>query len=690
MYKWRKIILAASLLFALALCVWGASFLVAEWGKAETQISGAKGANPEDALSAKPKDSVFIVARVDDLGGMLKHIFSPANVEMFMSFADMKFMVDLASQIPAQSAVFATGMTSDLTPFLQMSAAMPERFQPKLDLVAQGKATPEDVMTLLLGEGELLLSERLDNPTVENGPKGPYYALIHGGPVLAARDNLLVIASSPDDLNASLAALEKAENRLAFKRRFKSPNYWLMHMDMPTIASFLKEEMAEELMGEINFDAASSFFQFLKLFRAPLEMELAFDVKPKNLLISGGVNLFEAVADMSRWRKRRPTPGAGLFLAGGGQLLMGLSNASSFKANDWKVHPEFAAGWNRLMGQLSEMGITEKDIEDLLTGNISIVWGSDATILGQKAKGGYVAVSGQNGAAGKILNAVVKDFARATALLSFLPMKAKGWESLFMVSFPLLQAPLFPLLTGVMGDTFFLGVVDSAALNKKPRLPREAAKLFKEKLFTAGFFDGTTAWAYAKKELSSFARNRRNESVEANLKNILDADLSVKSVKLWAPTLETSFTELTFVDVPQEKRLLPKLVNLAAFMSRPSASEDEASIIISSLRNLKAASMMFYADSMDEVADGKADALINAEGSVKLLLPYVDNPEAYSKYIFKCANLEGNYRWLVGDDLSDRSPSVKERLQERTGTLGLIDENGNTYSGGDLVFMIAR
>jgi hypothetical protein len=269
-------------------------------------------------------------------------------------------------------------------------------------------------------------------------------------------------------------------------------------------------------------------------------------------------------------------------------------------------------------------------------------------------------------------------------------MKAKGWDSLFMVSFPILQAPLFPLLTGVAGDTFFLGVVDSAALNKKPKLPREAAKLFKEKLFTAGFFDATTAWAYAKKELSSLARNRRNESVEANLKNILDADLSVKSVKLWAPTLETSFTELTFVDVPQEKRLLPMLVKLVGSSSSHSTAGAEAADIVYNIRNLKAASMMFYADSMDEVADGKADALINAEGSVKLLLRYVDNPEAYSKYIFMGANLEGHYRWLVGDDLSDRSPSVKERLRRRAGTTGLIDENGNTYSGGNRVFMIAR
>jgi hypothetical protein len=129
---------------------------------------------------------------------------------------------------------------------------------------------------------------------------------------------------------------------------------------------------------------------------------------------------------------------------------------------------------------------------------------------------------------------------------------------------------------------------------------------------------------------------------------------------------------------------------LAASANARPTSGSKASSIISELRNLKAATMMFYADNMDDVEAGKFDDLINSENSVEELLgKYLDN-EADEEYLFITAQLDGKKRWLVGCDLSDKSPDLKGRLQGRAGQVGLIDEEGNPYSGGDLVFMIAR
>jgi hypothetical protein len=540
--------------------------------------AGAWAANPEDAFSARPEASLYFALRLEDLGGMLKKIFSPANMEMLASLVDpedaqgIRIAANLASQLPAKSVAFIAGMAGKADqelPFLQIAASMPEEVRAKLDLVAQGKATPEDLITLLLGDAGLLFAGEL-NPVVREGSKGLYYLLDEldaGSPVLAARENLLLIALSSADLEASLAATEKAENRLAFKRRFESPNYWLMHLDVPALASFAEDDLKKE------FD-----LKLLKsYFKAPLDFEVAFDAKPGSFLVSSEVNALEALTDASRWEKIKPIPGAGLFLAGGGKLFLGLSSVYAFKASDWNVYPEIAATWGKFLKELEKRGLAEKDVEDLLTGAISLVFGSDATILGNRAPGGYIALSGQEGAASKILNAILEDEAFSQAV-PLSPLTVDGWSSLFMVDPALVPVSL---LLGVSKDTLFLGVVDPKGLDKKPEFPSEAADLFENDLCVSGFFDIAATWEFWRKEASDstspLGALLAQDPAELDIiKNLLESELAVSSFKLWAPTLETSFAELKIVDVPREKRLLPKLLKaVEAWESKEEDREEE-------------------------------------------------------------------------------------------------------------------
>lgn len=107
-------------------------------------------------------------------------------------------------------------------------------------------------------------------------------------------------------------------------------------------------------------------------------------------------------------------------------------------------------------------------------------------------------------------------------------------------------------------------------------------------------------------------------------------------------------------------------------MEASKPDETEASNIISQLRNLKAASMMFYSDSMDVINSGDANSAINAAGSAKTLLGrYLDNPKKLSDlYLFRTTTYSDlSRKWFVGYNLSQAD--VKEELAGKAKSRGL-------------------
>ena len=121
------------------------------------------------------------------------------------------------------------------------------------------------------------------------------------------------------------------------------------------------------------------------------------------------------------------------------------------------------------------------------------------------------------------------------------------------------------------------------------------------------------------------------------------------------------------------------------------ADERDASNIISELRNMKAASMMFYADNMDK-GNAALTQLINTRGSAKTLLaPYMNNSEKFnSDYLFTAAEVDGKTKWFVGFYVEQKSEGVKKILQERSSAAALLNETMKPYSGGKYVLMIVR
>ena len=669
-----KLIFTVLLVFCVTLtCISDAAF---------SSVSSAL--NPQYALSTRPDESFYVSARLDDLSGILQEVFSQTNVDLaasLMSRGDaenFRIAATFASQIPAKSIAFVLGFEKATeVPFFQLAISMPDSARPELDRVARGEATMVDIVTLLMGKAGLVFASVFTDTDVEWGPKGAYYTLGPAEtPVLAAREGLLLISLSPGDLEASIGAIENETNRLALKRRFDTPDYCFTHIDVPTLSTIILD------------DDDFAYKVFLSSFKAPLNMEVAFDSRPEKFTVSSWVNIAESLIEIKDGFTK-PAVGANLFLAGEGKLFSAFAFPTSFKASDLRVYPDLYRGWISFIRELATKGITEKNVEDLLTGTFSFVLGNESSIMGRRAPGGYIALSGQNGAARKILARITGDTEIMRALpFTLTPLKADKWDLLFEADPSM--SPV-PVILGVSGETLLLGLVDPDGLDMKPELPLEAERLFKEPLIAGGFIDAAAIWKWFRMEISdeysplatAMDLARLDELKAYVLKNLLNSELSIPFIKIWIPEFETGFTEFTIADVPPEKRILPKLLTITGLASASATDSAEAATIISKLRSMKAASLMFFADHMDEIADGKMTLEINH------LLVYMDTEHIDNAYI---TAVEGEY-WWVGYDLktAGKSQGVRERLKSRA-QVGLFGEKSQNapYSGEDIVWMMAK
>ena len=280
-------------------------------------VPAAWGAVPQDALSAKPAGAIYSVFQVDDLGNLVRSILSSDNIDLFAPLLGkeevegLRMAAAIVSKMPVKSTALLVGTDENLTPFLQLALSLPTELKPQLDLVASGKAKPEDIVSLALGDGAVAFGPLL-NVELQNGAQGPYF-LLNGQAALAARDGLLLVGLSPADLEASLKALADPKERLSVKRRHEARNFSLMHLDFPTLIKMAKEQKAKEKadgeggkkIDEVDLDALKAYF------KAPLEIEYGIDREPGSLLFSMGVNIEEALnsAYLERFAKMEPVPG---------------------------------------------------------------------------------------------------------------------------------------------------------------------------------------------------------------------------------------------------------------------------------------------------------------------------------------------------------------------------------------------
>ena len=116
-------------------------------------------------------------------------------------------------------------------------------------------------------------------------------------------------------------------------------------------------------------------------------------------------------------------------------------------------------------------------------------------------------------------------------------------------------------------------------------------------------------------------------------------------------------------------------------------SSARALSIVNDLRVMKQAVFLMYLDSMDQF--DKAESPLNFKDLKpdQVLARYVDNPGKYEGGRYGFA--EPNGKWYVFYNVGNDA-AVKTSLSGRAKTDGLLDNSGKTYTGGDIVYMLAR
>jgi hypothetical protein len=412
-----------------------------------------------------------MMASLENPTGIIKSVLSPANIEALSTLGSpISEMLGLAAGItqnlPLKSTAFIGGVAENGL-FLQIAAAMPPEMDETLNRVAANTATSEDIGTLLLGSEGSGFAESLTISS-ETNDNGSFY-LVEDMFYITAKDGLILVALSAEELFASVAAAENGKNRLELNRKFESPDFMKFNMDVPFATSAAG---IEENEGGLTSQ-----------FKAPLQIEAGFELKPDSFGVSLWGNITEALAETEYWKNLSPTVGSNLFAVGGGSPFLELASPVRLDAKTLKGWPEALGFWQMLVSTLAPAGITETDLENLATGTLSIAAGNDAAVMGKIFPGFYVALTGKEGAAGEILKKFT-DNEETKSLVPLTALETEGWESLFAVMQDDLPASV---LLGAKENTLLFGLADPQSLNNNPSLSDQAKAVFGGNAHAAGF-----------------------------------------------------------------------------------------------------------------------------------------------------------------------------------------------------------
>ena len=141
-------------------------------------------------------------------------------------------------------------------------------------------------------------------------------------------------------------------------------------------------------------------------------------------------------------------------------------------------------------------------------------------------------------------------------------------------------------------------------------------------------------------------------------------------------------------ELREDLQLVLSFIGLWAIDGEDSSYSAEADDVVSDLRMMKTASLMFFIDNMDE-----AQNLPRNVNLMERLRQYMDNPDDFDSglHFLKIVDDE----WWVGYDLekAGKNDDVRERLSEMAETIGLYGDtnlSAANYANQGMIWMIAR
>ena len=523
-------------------------------------VPSAKAALPENALIVRPDDSVYFVLKLDDTSAFLKWLASDENINLFMPLilksedssdiiGGIEFFRAFATKTPIKSAAIIVGAYdpgAKKPPFFQMAFTVDSSMAGTVKKVADGTAEDADFAKLVLGNDNPLTAIAQTMIKAEKLRNGGYR--IDNEVFLKVQDDMLVLALTADELEASLGALNDGKAGLFSKvaRNFTEKDFALAHVDYNTL---------NKLDTDNDLDDADKLIT--ELFDKPLNFELAFESRPDKFILSFGINLVEALKKKYADKvdsSVKSVKGSYITLGGTKNPLAALGGVLNLSA--LKDSKETKSAWNELARQMRvRFGISEDEISSFFRGPFSFTVNDSVTYEGFKMPAFYILQTGMKDSASKI-------FAR----LSKSPHFQKIQEGILQLDSSL--SPISCLIQD-KGETLGINFAELSSLSGKPSVKPALQSLLDAEGISAIWIDfdeirswimddenGVMAMALPMAKIMGYG-----EIAEA-VRDVLTAEFSVPSFSLRAESIETFRFEFANAKINSENGILARLVKI--------------------------------------------------------------------------------------------------------------------------------
>ena len=529
-------------------------------------------AQPEDALSSRHDDSVYMVLRVEDTPRLMKWVLSREHFDLFGPMilgrnADIQlalgyeFVSRLLEVMPIRSAAMITGTTRAgakqkmPAPFFQAAFTVSPEFEGLLDKIADGIASASDIADLLVGDKtasvftQTMLKVERDKDNILRVNNDIY---------MSAKDGVVLVGSSVNEIRLAVRALKEPDTRLLakFSRRFTEKDFALLHIDYDTMAEFDTDKELEEL-------------NLRKYLEKPFEVEFAFHRVPDKFTMSVGMNMMSALkkkyADVLRKQAEsmKKTAGGFIDLEGTGNStspLAALGTQLDFavlKENDvWK--PVIS----RLLRNLRvRFGISEEETASILTGPFSAVVNGTVPFESFKLPAVYMSMTGTKGAAAKVYEKLIKS-----------PHFSKVQDGVLQ-----LDTSISPVacLAVDRGEKLGVDFAEVSSLAEKPTLKPALAALMEREAIASMWadFEGIQSWLNDSENgvfttLAPIAAIMGYSRQVKALRDVLAAEFSLPSVAIWGDSPEVIHAEFAVKEIDYKKGLIATIINVYRELNR--------------------------------------------------------------------------------------------------------------------------
>ena len=533
---------------------------------------------PEDALTSRPDDSMYMVLKLQDASKFLQWVFSKENVEIFAPvfmkgqskieiIAAAEFASALTAMLPIRSAAVVGGTTKNDAKhkdyFFQAALTFSPEVSTTVKRIEAGLARPSDVAKLLIGDSA---AANFAETMIKLDKEKDNIYRVNNDIFMTAVDGTVLLGSSVNEIRKAVKSINDKDTRFFTKkaRKFTAEDFALIHADVDTAA-----ELDDSLKsGDVNMK---------EYFAKPLEMEYAFTRSADKFLMSTWFNFMEALT--KKYADKLSAQSKNWKIVKGGHIDLDIGGTAS---------PLLAVGTYIDFDSLNESSeeiarfleavtrnmrvrfkVSDDETKALLSGPLSVVVNDTVTYEGIKIPALYVSQQGKKGAAGKVYEKLTKS-----------QLFSKVKDGILQ-----LDSSVSPIscLAADKGEKLGVYFAELSSLEKKPELKPALADLMKKESNASFWIDfaGIQSWLTDEKNgvlamagplmtLGGYGKYYKP------LRDVLTAELSVPSMSIWCEAPETIHMEFAVKEINPENGLFMRVMKAYQELNAPAQSKNDS------------------------------------------------------------------------------------------------------------------